>query len=371
MTAAKAAKPTKSPAKATPAKPAATAKPAAAKPAGRSGHVDILELEGVGPVFAKKLRKAGVKDSAALLASDPKALASKTEIAEGLIRTWRSMATLLPVKGVGPQYAEVLARTGIESVVDLANCDADKLTGRIEAVLESKQVTVVGTKVTEKRVASWIAEANKLVDKPAESSPAAIRKAVRSAVEAKHDAATPVARKGKGKPAKAHKVKVEAKQDAATPQARGKPKRASKLATEIQQATSNALPRPMKVRQEHPEIKDNQAGSLKWAEEAFWAFFGDEIEMMVGYPAEIFNDRAYSWRCECCDVPLRVPRRTTVFHGDYEVQHDDQEGLLVNGERFMPGAYTSGIQVVQPGRLRNPWTGKLIEGKQLGTTGAT
>ena len=343
---------------------------AAPKPAGRSGHVDILEVEGVGPVFAKKLRKAGVKSSEALIAADPKALAAQTEIAEGLIRTWRSMATLLPVKGVGPQYAEVLARTGIESVVDLANCDADKLTARIEAVLESKQVTVVGTKVTEKRVASWIAEANKLVGKPAESSPAAVRKAVRSAVEAKHDAATPLARKAKGK-GKAHKAKVEARQDAATPLARGKPKRASKLATEIQQATSNALPKPMKVRQEHPEIQENQGGNLKWAEEAFWAFFGDEIEMMVGYPAEIFNDRAYTWRCECCDVPLRVPRRTTVFHGDYEVQHDDQEGLLVNGERFMPGAYTSGIQVVQPGRLKNPWTGKLIEGKNLGTTGAT
>lgn len=149
-----------------------------------------------------------------------------------------------------------------------------------------------------------------------------------------------------------------------------KPKHVSKVAAEIQAATSNALPKPMKVRQEHPEIQENQGGNLKWAEEAFWAFFGDEIEQMVTYPAEIVNDRAYSWRCECCDVPLRVPRRTTVFHGDYEVQHDDQEGLLVNGERFMPGAYTSGIQVVQPGRLRNPWTGKLIEGKTLGTTGA-
>ncbi|HUR26039.1 MAG TPA: DUF4332 domain-containing protein [Candidatus Thermoplasmatota archaeon] len=356
-----------------PAKTARSTKPdpkakASAKPAGR-GHVDVLALEGIGPEFAKKLRKAGVKGSEALIAADPKALAATTGIAEGLIRNWRSMANLLPVKGVGPQFAEVLARTGIESVVDLANCDADKLTGRVEALLESKQVTITGAKVTEKRVASWIAEANKLVEAPAESSPAAIRKAVRSAVEAKQDAAEPIARKGKGK-GKPAKVKVEAKQDVAAPLARGKPKKASKLATEIQQATSNALPRPMKVRQEHPEIQENQGGNLKWAEEAFWAFFGDEIEMMVGYPAEIFNDRAYSWRCECCDVPLRVPRRTTVFHGDYEVQHDDQEGLLVNGERHVPKA-DSAIQVVQPGRLRNPWTGKLLEGKTLGTTGAT
>ncbi|MFA5943973.1 MAG: DUF4332 domain-containing protein [Candidatus Thermoplasmatota archaeon] len=334
---------------------------------GGSGHLDVLALEGVGPTFAKQLRKAGIKDSQALLHADPKALAATTGIAEGLIRNWRAMATLLPVKGVGAQYAEVLARTGIESIVDLANCDADKLTARIQAVLDSKQVTIVGVKLTEKRVSTWIAEANKLIDAPATPSKP-LAKAAKHSVEATKDAAKPLAHPVKGK--KAGKMTVEAKQDAATPAPARKPKKASKLATEIQQATSNALPRPMKVRQEHPEIKDNQAGSLKWAEEAFWAFFGDEIEMMVGYPAEIFNDRAYSWRCECCDVALRVPRRTTVFHGDYEVQHDDQEGLLVNGERHVPRA-DSAIQVVQPGRLRNPWTGKLIEGKTLGTTGAT
>jgi predicted flap endonuclease-1-like 5' DNA nuclease len=353
-------------------KPAKAAAPTKAKATAQAtkagGHVEVLALEGIGPEFAKKLRKAGIKTSEALVAADPKALAAETGVAEGLIRNWRSMANLLPVKGVGPQFAEVLARTGLESVTDLANCDADKLTARVEALLESKQVTVVGVKVTEKRVAAWIAEAQKLED-PAKAEPAAPKaaKPAKHAIEAHKDAATP-ARPVKGK--KAHKVTVEAKQDAATPAPLRKPKKASKLATEIQQATSNALPRPMKVRQEHPEIKDNQAGSLKWAEEAFWAFFGDEIEMMVGYPAEIYNDRAYSWRCECCDVPLRVPRRTTVFHGDYEVQHDDQEGLLVNGERHVPRA-DSAIQVVQPGRLRNPWTGKLLEGKTLGTTGAT
>lgn len=357
---AKTAKPAAKPGK------SASVKHAAPKSA-RNGHLDILAVEGVGPTFAKQLRKAGVKDSQALLHADPKALAATTGIAEGLIRNWRAMATLLPVKGVGAQYAEVLARTGIESIVDLANCDADKLTARIQAVLDSKQVTVVGTAITEKRVASWIAEANKLVDAPAQAAkPLKVGKA--PAVKAQRDAAPP-AKPAKGK-GKAHRVTVEAKQDAATPAPLRKPKKASKLATEIQAATSNALPRPMKVRQEHPEIKDNQAGSLKWAEEAFWAFFGDEIEMMVGYPAEIFNDRAYSWRCECCDVALRVPRRTTVFHGDYEIQHDDAEGLLVNGERHVPKA-DSPIQVVQPGRLRNPWTGKLIEGKTLGTTGAT
>ena len=212
------------------------------------------------------------------------------------------------------------------------------------------------------------AEARAAKAKPAAGTKA--KAASKPAVEAKHDAAP--ARAAPKKAAKPHKPVVNVRHDEAPPApAQRKPKKVSKVAMEIQAAASNALPKPMKVRQQHPEIQENQGGNLKWAEEAFWAFFGDEIEQMASYPAEIFNDRAYSWRCECCDVPLRVPRRTTVFHGDYEVQHDDQEGLLVNGERHMPGAYTAGIEVVQPGRLRNPWTGKLLEGKTLGTTGAT
>lgn len=311
------------------------------KAAKGKGHIATIGMEGIGPKFEAKLRKAGIKSSADLAAADVKAAALKSGIPEAQVRLWKSMALLVPIKGVGPQFAEVLARTGISSVQDLASCDAKKLAARIETLLDSKQVTIVGVKMTPKRVEDWIEQAAKLVE-PA---------------------------KPKAKPAKkGKKLVVEARVDAADPMPKSR-RKFSSAAAQIQAASSNALPRPMKVRQEHPEIKDNQAGSLKWAEEAFWAFFGDEIETMVATPATIYGDRSYVWRCECCDAPLRVPRRTTVFHGDYEIVHDDNEGLLVNGVRHIPGAATKGLEVVQPGRLRNPWTGKLLQGKDAGTTG--
>lgn len=335
-----AAKPTaksSAPTKAAAAKPKAAAKPA-------KGHVAILGIEGIGPKSESKLKKAGIKSSADLAAaSDIKALSETTEIPEATLRLWKAMAVLLPVKGIGPQFAEVLARTGVTSLKDLANCEPKKLAARIEALVESKAVTIVGATVTPARIKGWIEQAQELTA-PDEPKPAkAAKKEKPGTVEARVDAADPIPLKYGRKP--------------------------SKVAAEIQAATSNALPKPMKVRQEHPEIKDNQAGSLKWAEEAFWAFFGDEIETMVSWPATMHGDRAYLWRCECCDEPLRIPRRTTVFHGDFEIVHDDSEGLLVNGVRHVPGAYTKGLEVVQPGRLRNPWTGKLIQGKDLGTTG--
>lgn len=321
------------------AKPAASAKKAATKSA---GHVAVLGIEGIGPKFEAKLKKAGIKSSADLAGlSDVKGVAESTGIPEANLRTWKAMAVLLPVKGIGPQFAELLARTGVTSLKDLAGCDPKKLAARVAALVESKAVTITGVTPDVKHIKKWVEHAKELTaPEPAPKAP-----------------------KVKAKPGK-----VEARVDAADPIPKSQ-KKFSSVAAEIQAATSNALPRPMKVRQEHPEIKDNQAGSLKWAEEAFWAFFGDEIDALTSYPASIHGDRSYIWRCECCDAALRVPRRTTVFHGDYEIVHDDSEGLLVNGVRHVPGAYTKGLEVVQPGRLRNPWTNKLIEGKDLGTTG--
>jgi hypothetical protein len=108
----------------------------------------------------------------------------------------------------------------------------------------------------------------------------------------------------------------------------------------------------------------------RFKEENYEDFFTAEIEAELNRDAIIFNDRIARWRCQCCDTIIPVPRRTEVFHGDYHLVHDDVEGLLVNGEKFVPKAYTP-IEVQQPGRLRNPWTGKTIEGKDLGTTGTS
>jgi hypothetical protein len=100
-------------------------------------------------------------------------------------------------------------------------------------------------------------------------------------------------------------------------------------------------------------------GKGTFEEDKFSEFFDAEIEVEVSRPAEIMHDRIARWRCQCCDAIIPVPRRTTVYHGDYVLEHDDVMGLLVNGERWVPKAETP-IEVQQPGRLRDPWTGELI-----------
>lgn len=109
------------------------------------------------------------------------------------------------------------------------------------------------------------------------------------------------------------------------------------------------------------QFQFNRASSkATFEEQAFMDFFGPEIEAELEREATIFNDRFARWPCQCCDVVIRVPRRTEVFHGDYHLVHDDALGLLVNGERWVPNAETP-IEVHQPGRIRNPWTGELVK----------
>lgn len=198
------------------------------------------------------------------------------------------------------------------------------------------------------------------------ASAAEILKHVKPAkVDATTDTAAPKASPAKnGRKAKPVKVqltakqilkaakpgKVEANQDALEPQLR----RAADILKEL--------------RKENFEFRHAQSKTV-FDPNSFGEFFTAEIEAEVSRPATINNDRFARWRCQCCDVVIPVPRRTTVLHGDYVLEHDDVLGLIVNGERWVPKAETP-LEVVQPGRLRNPWTGRTLEGRDLGTTGA-
>lgn len=176
------------------------------------------------------------------------------------------------------------------------------------------------------------------------------------------------------KPAKSSKAAktikpVQAKQDRPNPHGKARkvsPKPVVMKRDELPN-TSNVKELVKLLTKQEFEFHPAQA-SAAFDNEAFDEFFMAEIEREVERDAYVVNDRFARWPCQCCDVVIPVPRRTEVFHGDYHLVHDDVMGLLVNGERWVPRAETP-IEVVQPGRLRNPWTGKTLEGRDLGTTG--
>ena len=68
----------------------------------------IIDIEGVGEVYAEKLIAAGIKDTDALLEkcakpAGRKELEKETEISGKLILKWTNHADLMRINGVGPQ----------------------------------------------------------------------------------------------------------------------------------------------------------------------------------------------------------------------------------------------------------------------------
>lgn len=156
------------------AKPAKPSKDAAPKEKGsaranflkRPGRlhgssIPVLDLEGVGPKYEAILAKEGITESEQLLDQDLDALAEATGVSRVRLQAWQDMSELLTLKGIGPQYAEVLVRSKVNSVKELALEDPAPLSARIQEYLDSLDQTVVGVKITEKRVASWVNEARK------------------------------------------------------------------------------------------------------------------------------------------------------------------------------------------------------------------
>ncbi len=106
----------------------------------------IDEIEGIGPAYREKLSGAGVTTTDDLLekAADPKGrktLAEATDLSAKLILGWANMADLMRIKGVGPQFAELLEASGVDTVKELRNRNAGNLATKMNEVNETKNLT--------------------------------------------------------------------------------------------------------------------------------------------------------------------------------------------------------------------------------------
>ena len=97
----------------------------------------IIDIEGIGEVYAPKLINAGIVKVEDLLkkCASPKGraeLAAATGISEKLILTWTNHADLFRIKGVGPQFSELLEAAGVDTVKELRHRVAENLVKKLE-----------------------------------------------------------------------------------------------------------------------------------------------------------------------------------------------------------------------------------------------
>jgi predicted flap endonuclease-1-like 5' DNA nuclease len=108
----------------------------------------INAIEGIGPAFQEKLERAGVSTVEGLLEkggsdSARATLAEASGIPQKRIDTWVSMADLFRIKGIASQFGELLVRSGVGSVSDLAKADATELRAALEATNAEKNMVRV------------------------------------------------------------------------------------------------------------------------------------------------------------------------------------------------------------------------------------
>lgn len=106
----------------------------------------IIDIQGVGNVYAEKLIAAGIETIDQLLekGATPKGrkeLEEATGITGKLILTWVNHADLCRIKGVGPQFSELLEAAGVDTVKELKNRNAANLAKTMLEVNEKEHRT--------------------------------------------------------------------------------------------------------------------------------------------------------------------------------------------------------------------------------------
>ncbi len=122
----------------------------------------IDEIEGIGPAYKEKLNAAGIQSTDDLLehcctAAGRKAISEKTGLSEKNILEWSNMADLMRVSGIGRQYAELLEASGVDTIKELRNRNADNLTEKMQQINAEKKLARTSPSVAV--VKDWIAQA--------------------------------------------------------------------------------------------------------------------------------------------------------------------------------------------------------------------
>lgn len=127
----------------------------------------IIDIEGIGDVYAEKLIAAGINKVSELLdkCAAPKGrkeLAEATGISEKLILRWTNHADLFRINGVGPQFAELLEAAGVDTVKEFRHRLAENLQPKLVEVNDQKNIC--------NRVPA-VSEVQKMIDQAKELEP--------------------------------------------------------------------------------------------------------------------------------------------------------------------------------------------------------
>jgi predicted flap endonuclease-1-like 5' DNA nuclease len=125
----------------------------------------IIKIEGIGDVYADKLREIGIATVEALLKAGvtPKGreeLVEATGISYKLILEWVNLADLFRIKGIGEEYSDLLEEAGVDTVPELAQRNPGNLYKKLVETNDEKEL--VRQLPSQDSVADWVKQAKNL-----------------------------------------------------------------------------------------------------------------------------------------------------------------------------------------------------------------
>jgi predicted flap endonuclease-1-like 5' DNA nuclease len=125
----------------------------------------LEKVEGIGPIYAGKLREIGVPTTQALLEmgatpNGREEIADRANISSKLILEWVNHVDLFRIDGVGEEYADLLEEAGVDTVPELAQRNPTNLYEKMVAVNLEKNL--VRRLPAASQVEKWVNQAKKL-----------------------------------------------------------------------------------------------------------------------------------------------------------------------------------------------------------------
>jgi len=125
----------------------------------------IVQIDGLGPLAASKLKAQGIRTTEALLEKAStfkgrKALAMSTGLCEKQILEWANIADCMRIKGMGKAKAELLRAAGVNTVREFALRNPARLAQAMAEANEKRHL--VRILPSEKSVGQLIERARKL-----------------------------------------------------------------------------------------------------------------------------------------------------------------------------------------------------------------
>ena len=119
----------------------------------------VMEIEGIGEKYNKGLHAIGIKNTKQLFEANAAKVARAIGAPVSTVKSWQNMSVLASVKDIGPQYAELLERSGVHSIDQLKDSNPTTLLNLVHHKEDSLKVNIQGNTIGQATVENWIDEA--------------------------------------------------------------------------------------------------------------------------------------------------------------------------------------------------------------------